>query len=764
MIVDRGRLLPSSFGVMLSGLMFCATALGAEPDPATHFWYEPVLTESHDRICASLLSDARRIFKSSEAWSDFNGTGDRFRGLTRIDLDRRGALDPIVEPDAERYGRYTLRKPDGSGIVVDFCTNIGCGGGCDSLQVDIIDPASDAPNDTPGRSTPPAPEWTLYKTRRHEPHVMGIVDDHLQLYRADTQAWALSCDIALGPSSLRDSEDADIREVVGTIDRLNAASRVMAGEKGDCGSLRTRSRWRGYVDHALNLSLYRPWVLDWPPSGSENSGGDYSRIEKQLYQWSLGGLFEHRALADYGSKLEIAEARLARFYQERFRWSPEEAARVAHMALTHAISLGFGFYMYEPFSDSAEMELRAAILEHRPIDQIRMMRLDPAKIDRPYHDSILNIAVRYPAALRYLIERGLNPDQANGFGKTPLMYAAQEDQMEAVRILLDAGANPNASTMRPSDTCSHTVQTSGVTPLHYAARYGSPALIALLVERGSRTFLAADGREEVYPRDWLALNTGMDEADRIALAELMRVPAPEERAAIASALLAQAADASGDSEPQAAYRGLRIAHAAKPDDEEILSDLSRAALTAGEPGAAIEAARRLIFTSKTPSVLATAWFNIGLACEQPRPYPLIYNGEYHCLGGHVRPFFRAWRIQPTRERTHKLRQLLESEGQHTCKVARPGGGTEYFRFSTDRDFDESRYKQVPRIYALHAAGDRIPATAIEWIVIRFLEGRTVVNPEVKEELPLGWTDAVTVFESPYSGGKLTIYGQTCDLK
>src|SRR5690606_35380685 len=104
--------------------------------------------------------------------------------------------------------------------------------------------------------------------------------------------------------------------------------------------------------------------------------------------------------------------------------------------------------------------LRQAILERRPIEEIDELYQAQAREAEPpdsfqeasQYDSVLNAAIGYPEALQYLLGRGLDPNVTNGFGKTPLMYAAQHDQLESARILLRAGADPNAATYPPEDT------------------------------------------------------------------------------------------------------------------------------------------------------------------------------------------------------------------------------------------------------------------------------------------------------------------------
>ena len=73
-----------------------------------------------------------------------------------------------------------------------------------------------------------------------------------------------------------------------------------------------------------------------------------------------------------------------------------------------------------------------------------------------------------------LIEAGADPNETLPLGRTPLMLASRTGNVEAMKALLDNGANPNAKeTLR------------GTTPLMWAADEGHEAAIKLLVERGA---------------------------------------------------------------------------------------------------------------------------------------------------------------------------------------------------------------------------------------------------------------------------------------
>ncbi len=51
-------------------------------------------------------------------------------------------------------------------------------------------------------------------------------------------------------------------------------------------------------------------------------------------------------------------------------------------------------------------------------------------------------AQNHAALIAWLVDRGILPNDANGFGETPLMAAAEGDSFEAMNVLLERGADP----------------------------------------------------------------------------------------------------------------------------------------------------------------------------------------------------------------------------------------------------------------------------------------------------------------------------------
>lgn len=126
--------------------------------------------------------------------------------------------------------------------------------------------------------------------------------------------------------------------------------------------------------------------------------------------------------------------------------------------------------------------------------------------DEQYSDTILMFAVGRPDVLKNILKlcsgqsgcKGLkiNVNAKNAFGKTALMYAAQYNFLESAKILLDAGADINAQTDGPTmqpqeDTCSseYCIKNGQRTALMYAAQEGNLQMVKLLVERGASIYV-----------------------------------------------------------------------------------------------------------------------------------------------------------------------------------------------------------------------------------------------------------------------------------
>jgi uncharacterized protein len=95
------------------------------------------------------------------------------------------------------------------------------------------------------------------------------------------------------------------------------------------------------------------------------------------------------------------------------------------------------------------------------------------------------------ARVRALLRQGAPVDALGKAGGTPLMSAAMEGHADVARVLLQAGANPNART-RPSQNRRGK---SGFTPLALAATNGKTEIAKMLLSKGAAANArVADGK------------------------------------------------------------------------------------------------------------------------------------------------------------------------------------------------------------------------------------------------------------------------------
>jgi len=88
------------------------------------------------------------------------------------------------------------------------------------------------------------------------------------------------------------------------------------------------------------------------------------------------------------------------------------------------------------------------------------------------------------SSLQALIAAGADVNAQATSGATPLCFAAQEDAPHAARLLLMAGASPDARCVgQPGPTMS---RFSGYSPLHYCGHYNAVRAATVLVEFGAQ--------------------------------------------------------------------------------------------------------------------------------------------------------------------------------------------------------------------------------------------------------------------------------------
>jgi hypothetical protein len=740
--------------VLAAGLLLACFVPSAH---AAAGWFVPQLAAGDPAECAPMLTRMREEFSGNGRWDYEAPLGAELQGMHAL---------PPVGVEETREAATGTRQIKNERLP-------GCGGACERQTKTVLSDGKAV------FTTPDAIFWAEYSDGKARDYFIGVTSGHLEAY-AVTGNGTPACRIALEPD-FKKVTDSDVLGALRAVDSLDAASIGMSRPGGFCGSLRTDGRWADNIRQALHQALYRPWALVPWTNPSENSYGDYDRILPQLTLWSLGGFSERAAFQRYIDRIATTEKILADFYVKQFGWKVPEAQSMAHAALTNAISSGFGFYNYRPFENEEEARLRAALFAHAPMDQIRAIPLDVKIIDpvmgRDWpelpKDSLLNVAIAYPEALRYLLDKGFDPNRANAFGKTPLMYAAQYNQLEAARLLLKAGADPNARTSAPPFDCGFRLSTTGTTPLHYAVRNAATPLIGLLLQSGAAPFIKAykdDGKNKPgsTPLDWLRLytsgepgkeqNHNLTTRDTAALEkDLTPDPAVLARIATAKVLLGEKEAMAGHDE--AAYQAISVALQADPSNQKGLADLPLLALKTKRPGEAAAAATRATTDLKTEAAKASAWFNLGLTCEKQNG-SLRFQGAYYCEGNdRIYPFLRAWQIAPTDSRTKKLLQLMETPtetgriGRVTQSCFRSG---RLYRVMTRYGKD----MHATSVYALHPKNETIDPLSVSWTGHWAGKPDVTVTPHLAGRHVLG-EKILTVLENEAILAPVTIEGAAC---
>ncbi len=89
-----------------------------------------------------------------------------------------------------------------------------------------------------------------------------------------------------------------------------------------------------------------------------------------------------------------------------------------------------------------------------------------------------------PDAADVLIERGANPNATEKtYGQTPLMFAAANNEADIIAVLVEKGADVAAATKVRTSSTSEPM--GGLTALHYAVRQGNVEAVDALLDRGA---------------------------------------------------------------------------------------------------------------------------------------------------------------------------------------------------------------------------------------------------------------------------------------
>jgi ankyrin repeat protein len=160
--------------------------------------------------------------------------------------------------------------------------------------------------------------------------------------------------------------------------------------------------------------------------------------------------------------------------------------------------------------DFLQRMLHFAILNNKDLTTVQRLIKDGAKVEEELSNAVLN-----PQMVSLLIKFGASLNHANYFGKTPLMHAIQQRNLESVKLIVKAGANVNLATkeikqIKDDGMLCH-LSSGKRTPLIYAAWQGSLEIIDFLV--AAKSNLKAKDELGQTACDYLAKNKFLSKSE-----------------------------------------------------------------------------------------------------------------------------------------------------------------------------------------------------------------------------------------------------------
>lgn len=627
-------------------------------------WFKPILTESYSPLCSQFLDNAKAAFFSGDFYSGYKSVADKVL---------------IAGAYSETQVDHVLI--DNTPVYVKVVLEHGCGGACEGAQI----VSSLTPIDSNKRYANAFDENQLkampIRTQVNDTWFIEASDhryysvsanDSISIYQLQTDAsWIKSCEINIVPTEKDYQESASASEARKAIAKLNTALQPLMGTYGNCGSSRAGSRQLRLLDKLLNLVVYRPWVL--------NQKKDASSATKQyLEEWSTLGISQNISYKLFQAELTKTKSEIKKFYMGQYGWNGQQAEQAANFVINHVIQRAIQPAVASQAND--RKQILNALLEKGDISIIKTTETNLASLNvidggGSFNDTLVAAAIGYPSALQYLLQQKLSPNDPNTFGKTPLMYAAQYNQLESARLLLDAGADVNAETIIPADDCNFTLSKYGMTALHYAVRYSSKDLIELLLEKGANPYAKTSEKHGGRPIDWLqkyALNTkeetnpNLSKTDALALMTHLQMPSPDEIQRQVKNLNLEAEKQYQNGKKEGAYKTIKKALNLDPLNDRSLANASLIAIRTGRILEGLQASQTVISNSNDINQKANALFNYALACETNSIDYDRYNGEIYCAKHPVFYLLDSHDLKASKAKAEKIIQAFTEREIQVC--------------------------------------------------------------------------------------------------
>lgn len=290
----------------------------------------------------------------------------------------------------------------------------------------------------------------------------------------------------------------------------------------------------------LNQAGWRPWVLARPTQPGAVSS---ELLARYMQNRGLTGPESARQYRAYMAAREAAAEALSPYYRSRFGRNPLQAKSLAALFVDRLVSDGF---QVDPDDESVAALFLADYAERHSVQRAALagdtagllatLGTEPKAVAKgvtgDLDEPLVSDALEHTEALRMLLGMGLDPGAIGASGRTPLMVAARLDLVAAADVLLAQGAAVDkgaseavAQTNGAGDAeCISGKIPAGDTPgrtaLSYAAQFGSPAMVRLLLAHGaSAAKTDSAGRR---PADYVKSRTG-DPRQSAEIAELLGI-------------------------------------------------------------------------------------------------------------------------------------------------------------------------------------------------------------------------------------------------
>jgi len=687
--------------------------------------FEPFLVESHDERCEEMLTDTREKYLSGANF--FRVYSSRKDEAAILDLTR-------LESGAETVTAYNKL------YYLGIAAPQYCRGFCDTFHPIVsttpLPRSPFSPEAIKLRETAPA-DTGSYLIAHKEPAppylFMPQGDDTksldgLKIYRlAEQGMWTLACNISTQPS-YSSEEQLIVKTVRDSFRQLETAF-INGIVRGSGGLYEANCRPRNSAGYAKKFAIILEGLLRRPSVNAQNhytSGSvkKYRQYLPHLKMWSTQGVDEYDSFSEYSKYLDKSTYDLAMYYNVVFGLSEKDAELHAFDLLRAAVSTGMHSYPPPPLVSNKPVSngesLQEKILRGAPFDEIQSTA--PKRENVPIFDHIsLSVSVRSPDVTAALLERGEDPNSTNGFGKTPLMYAAQYNQLETAKVLLAAGAFHSSATTKPVNECYYSISTLSMTPLHYAVRYGSFDMIKLLVDSGAATFISTNhihgGGDPGLPLDWFyrynsegsrESNPNIFPSEHDSIIKMLSPPDEQKKIQLTKRYIRDAEKSYQNGAITRSYELLGLALLLEPKNERALGNMALVGTKAKRIDNAVLASHTLIENSERASTLASAWFNMGLACKahyaSQGKGSLEAGGKTFCKGDAIQPFLKSYVKKPSSGRENMLRKLLQEAPKTECG-----------HFETEEvvhTFHVTKYEN--RMYILVPKVDGIDVSSLSW--------------------------------------------------